>query len=102
MRTFHLSRPGLQADSASFGRSRTRVIQESSHDVQFTYIRLLAEGRFFNLLLNYFVNMGKILPSMKHIILAAIFAAATLTACSHKPAPAPVDTKCVKTCKKVK
>ncbi|GEM_PF-3893837 len=44
----------------------------------------------------------KIPPSMKHIILAAIFAAATLTACSHKPAPAPVDAKCVKTCKKAK
>jgi len=39
---------------------------------------------------------------MKHIILAVAFAAITLSACSHKPAPAPVDAKVVKTCKKAK
>lgn len=39
---------------------------------------------------------------MKHIILAVAFAAVTLTACSHKPAPAPCDSKAVKTCKKAK
>jgi hypothetical protein len=37
---------------------------------------------------------------MKHLFLAAVFAVATLTACSHKPAPAPVDAKVVKTVKK--
>lgn len=39
---------------------------------------------------------------MKHIFLAAVFAVATLTACSHKPAPTVVDTKVVKTVKKAK
>ena len=43
---------------------------------------------------------------MKHTFLALAFAVATLTACSHKPAPAPTDAKVVKTpakcCKKAK
>ncbi|MEI6562081.1 MAG: hypothetical protein WCO68_08370 [Verrucomicrobiota bacterium] len=40
---------------------------------------------------------------MKHLFLATVFAVATLSACSHKPAPV-VDAKVVKTpakcCKK--
>jgi hypothetical protein len=34
---------------------------------------------------------------MKHIFLAVAFAVATLTACSHKPAPVCTDSKVVKT-----
>ena len=33
---------------------------------------------------------------MKHLFLAAAFAVATLTACSHKPAPVVTDSKVVK------
>jgi len=47
---------------------------------------------------------GKTFLPMKHLFLATVFAVATLTACAHKPAPAPVDAKVVKTpakcCKK--
>ncbi len=45
--------------------------------------------------------VGKKYPSMKHILIAAVFAVATLTACSHKPAPA-CNGKVVKTCKSAK
>ena len=52
--------------------------------------------------MNYWGNVEKMPPSMKHIFLAAVFAVATLTACSHKTVVAPTDTKVVKTCKKAK
>lgn len=51
--------------------------------------------------MNYFANVGKTFPSMKHIILAAAFAVATLTACAHHPAPV-TNAKVVKTCKSAK